>query len=1586
MILATVYSFIMRSSGKLIANTMRLFEKTLRTSDVGRLAILWKEVGSPGPVEEMSEREKIVWELIPPVADKAKLSEISNNAECTVPQFLEEMGYAVPFDRETVTNMGKWLSNEGESLDVSAKLLMAAAVFQTLSRLHVSKEPMSCEDFELLLGIACAVPKGTESYAILAFDCLVKADKGGVVWSRACVEKALEFFQEYRDKCTFPTFRAFVEQVMEMEDREAWTKVVILIDEWIQEGRKIVKDNAVEIIKCVSRMPEMIAAKDRSAVLLIVHSVAYLNDECEWYFDMVAEAYMNWADEACENIVAGKCEHVCDLPSKFSEKPEKEAKLIEGDEYKWHTLPPELVVHESEVKTNIPSIFGRENKMLSEFVQFLDDEKRDVFLICFAGKLQACNKQKKCRALTCFLVAFRALPMMLEICFDVLFEPELFSETETTYGPNKYDEMTNMYRKLVVHTFCSQAPELLKIMVERKSNCPLFLAELAARLSLEPTLDMNVLTDKVCVDALFDSLVNLRMIGADSMARTALLTFVFGYLKRKARIEGKLAITDIDFANCFLQLLYERQLVDVIFQVLCEFLQNVNDRDFETEEERSLLLIEMIQFLREYIVKAPEMKEKAFTFVSETVKMCPRFTFAFASFLRLMITELEETRSEIALNNAITLMAALSNLNDEFVLSEHAWKVLSENVSEQHYTMILNLIAGSVTVTKMSPLFLIERPQFIPLMFCALGKNEQKIAEFFSYLKLLVVNKSTYNAYKLHEGKVDEILLAWLKEGPSFVSNGATIEMHVDRKIVLEILEMIISVVCDSELAEQFLKAITGPQDKDIIHTLHRSGAKLRAMPVHEYPIGTLDPFAKIENFKATDIDGPFTVTFLLQTDESVLAGLPAIVDILSFSDNKGTTLSLCIINNSLCALCDGKRRKVLVPICQRMTSHSWCYFHVTFKNDPKRNKCMISTIIKDGELLHDSEFEIVKFESSSLTVCLGGYHFENRVSKLEGTICGHVANLCVYKSSIADEELWEIIGSLDAQLKNCLFAYTDLFGDKETGRKIIQMPAALKHSNILTALRSDNAIRLLTETYTKVKDQRLVALLQEVIDSTKDKELPVLLKDWLAKFPNEERNMHLYCMFFDVARTITSTEIRELWVEHVLMNCNLWDVNDTRLLSHWNTTLLSVFSETFKTKSYLADFLQDLTNLTPEAVKLLSRLGKMQLQERDVQALFQKCRHNMSNPATLKIYLRIMRCLADNIAEVGQIYADDILMFVEHEDIEVAAIAIESLATLMGSDFCLMIPKILAKQPNPSQDLIDRLISAAPGWPPLLILIFAILLAHSELTLSSNIPLLILDNPLKLWYVYPVLLYVKSDGPLREAVQTFLASNSCQFKEALDVLFFIMLVAENTDVAFQPVQDFASAIYQTVKLADHAEAVFWIMIIVGLYKIRPADYISFAHILESVQSGGNEFDFPIEKYEKAISVYSDTKTVKQFLDQTLFDMKITFEITVFGGTLPDGEFLKMAIEAAQTIPDNECLVQRTNYSRFIPGTLAPKTSDSFSDVAKCIQRFLDGNQGIQLDEFETNRKILKELSASVTEKFNLAKESFKSRLGDLFA
>jgi hypothetical protein len=112
--------------------------------------------------------------------------------------------------------------------------------------------------------------------------------------------------------------------------------------------------------------------------------------------------------------------------------------------------------------------------------------------------------------------------------------------------------------------------------------------------------------------------------------------------------------------------------------------------------------------------------------------------------------------------------------------------------------------------------------------------------------------------------------------------------------------------------------------------------------------------------------------------------------------------------------------------------------------------------------------------------------------------------------------------------------------------------------------------VRRLLRLFIETRELRILGLVADVVHISKDTELPTEFADWLAR---ADRSIELYVILFEIVVRIANKEAQRVWLEDILINLDLWDYHNTRLLSLWNGVLLDRFSDFFHAKSYFRYF-----------------------------------------------------------------------------------------------------------------------------------------------------------------------------------------------------------------------------------------------------------------------------------------------------------------------------------------------------------------------------------------------------------------------------
>jgi len=218
----------------------------------------------------------------------------------------------------------------------------------------------------------------------------------------------------------------------------------------------------------------------------------------------------------------------------------------------------------------------------------------------------------------------------------------------------------------VVGALGRYAPGELTKLIHRFSDCPFVIAELAGRIGFGEDMDLHKLADRATVRLLSDALVALRVVEADFAPRMAILTLLFKLVKQKPDASGYMVLSESFFVNAFLRFLYERGLTDAILQTLKQAFSNLHQGATEVSGQKRLRLTEVLghsmQFLLTFIRRVPEMTGTVYSFIVETVSVCPSISSAVLDFLEVFMDELEEHMTAASFGNAIVVLGAAVGL------------------------------------------------------------------------------------------------------------------------------------------------------------------------------------------------------------------------------------------------------------------------------------------------------------------------------------------------------------------------------------------------------------------------------------------------------------------------------------------------------------------------------------------------------------------------------------------------------------------------------------------------------------------------------------------------------------------------------------------------------------------------------------------------------------------------------------------------------------------------------------------------------------------------------------------------------------
>jgi hypothetical protein len=192
-----------------------------------------------------------------------------------------------------------------------------------------------------------------------------------------------------------------------------------------------------------------------------------------------------------------------------------------------------------------------------------------------------------------------------------------------------------------------------------------------------------------------------------------------------------------------------------------------------------------------------------------------------------------------------------------------------------------------------------------------------------------------------------------------------------------------------------------------------------------------------------------------------------------------------------------------------------------------------------------------------------------------------------------------------------------------------------------------------------------------------------------------------------------------------------------------------------------------------------LQRLAVLNLMLEDLEYLVGWIAENKADAKRVCCYLEIIRCVADNIRNLGFPAFSSLLFLVRHDDPAVVVAAIDCLWVILGRSFYLHIHSIV------SHIQANEAVAAAlePYLTDKSSDLFAVLCAIALRTRSFQVSVLppsLQHAPF--WYYYPLRLYIASEGELQTRLgyfivgQTLISSSEADLHSLFCAIFLLLL------------------------------------------------------------------------------------------------------------------------------------------------------------------------------------------------------------------
>jgi hypothetical protein len=1278
-------------------------------------------------------------------------------------------------------------------------------------------------------------------------------------WTSACVLSVSSGFRERANfpRCCFALFLAFVCSVLDSFPDEAHqTQILELILFKFEEGHEIVTSKHADDL--LTPLNIWITKFDRTALNIVAHIASSKRATSEQLANVllgIPDIFTSRVEIHWRGFNVGTRERIHAIGYRFDGKfvIDNDSKMIAnagGSELR--ELPAALTISPFALFEVVPDAVIGVISLVKEFLKRLPSETRRHFFRHLASHL------KRFKAPECYSV-FAALFILVRdldipeivqrnapyLCGEIVFDPQV-----TYFGPVLIDDVTNQFRAAAVHLVLQKGQDLIFELALRFALCPFMLSELLGRilanrdfstptmLSIASSLTTQSQSGET-VRIVAHALLALREMDASFAARIPLFLFLSELARNPQTMF--LALDSHVFVDSYFKFLAEEAFFPRILNLLRAALVG-GSRPLETPR-----LEYVVQGLLDAIHKFPAIVLDVFQVVLDIVRPRTFLGPQFRPFLNAFFGRLKADPSERMLDMTLQLLASLS---PDVMLAPQVFCVLARHVTERNLLALTVLATGGQCASERG-VWLIRRPEFLPLILVAVGRNAEK-TEGFLRTCLQYPSISQTNVQMLHRGHVDRILLSFLKSGARYLS--VDFVLRLSRALAMELLHAITRVESDYAVAREFLC-----DDSQLLHSFL---IVLSTAARRRFPIGTLDCFAAPKVLSADDFKGPFAIAFWLFIDEFALFGVSATVDIVTIASHK-LKLSVYLMNNTLFASLDDPGIHTFVTLCPRVPSNDWTHFVVNFTNARNSAGKVVVTTFRGAERVGDSEFSVVELEQGNVEVRFGGYTAEStRPTSLQ---MGWVSDVFVYGRLLSVSGVDVLTFDPAVRSRQGLLASTEM----------LTIVSNFPRKQLIRCINHSAFLRKVVRLYDQNPQDVLLAILAKGITLSTDVLLPAEFGAILAK---QERSVRLYKQIVKIVERVADPETRFVWFEDILINCELWGIDNPGILGHWNSILLTTFSEFFIRKSYFRYFLFWFRELNADSLMLVKRVGRIvgnRLAREDAEFLFGLLFNSKNDLRRTCQLLEIIRDLADKISFENY---ECLLEFVSSRDLELTICAIQCLLTLSGNNFFCKIVRILSRL-LPTAAVLARLEGLTDEFPDLFILNCAVCFVNKDLKLLK-FPNFV--NHWRLWFFFPVLCYLTCGPLMRKSLAGFIARNASVSN--LESVLYLVAMLEH----YVPDREFAPSRYLLAVLSEMGkkpDAMVFLTFASLICRLHPSNRS------KELMEAHNQSPFGPNSFERngfriiPLSI-SDLESIKHWPFEKLSQRKFGFEIHLDGQSL----------------------------------------------------------------------------------------------------
>ena len=955
---------------------------------------------------------------------------------------------------------------------------------------------------------------------------------------------------------------------------------------------------------------------------------------------------------------------------------------------------------------------------------------------------------------------------------DIIFDPE-----STIYGPHKLDANLNLIRAFTISYLQKNYPKILQELILDKKNYPPLINEILMRILLNP-IDDEILNENV-FNCIIETAIFFQVNNAPVKPREPVFTFLFYILKLKnIQLECLKSTTII---NGLLRFVYEKGLSKHIFSNLLDVLLNIS-------KENILDIKPLITHFLEKVQYSKELSEQVYDLISNVLKFRPYLYCYFQQFFNPMVEYFLNYQN---INNFKRFIAIIDGLiQSKQSICQLSYNLFTAFIKYKEFVTIeilSNLLAGTSCASQGSK-FLINNPCFLPLFFIIYGNTNQigKILNKFLFL----VENSDFNSRAFHDGDIDLIFLRYFEMNSSKITyKGIDFELNINKDMIEECVIPILQIILSSKSSYQIAKLVynliitkSNPLIMKVVMSIFHT---YNSLPKQIIPIGNFPKYAEVSGFNGSQFS-EFSLSFYLKPDVSVLSGCIDTIHLISFSNQSNSKLSISFQGCSLFLIYDFMKTRTMVPICQHITSNEWSRFVLIFKKNKTKSRI---SIYKDFSYLHDSEFLSFNFGKDQIEMDIGGISLKNSKKSKERQY-GMISDISFFPYAISNKELLSLMSYHQNDISN--FAFSTM----EFPNKIVEKTCELtflkqkynvifKYNSIIYKILPEymhyfipNLIKSI-EKSEKHLIYKSLSLINQTINKTNDKNNSYMLSTVLLRIATEI-DYSMFNTICSITSEIENSKIKELWVNDLILNCNLWSKSKyfKSVVHFWSTNLFINFNNQLHEKRYIIYILswfnklyenEDYMLSQNDFITFIKRLFIFDSNLSEIKCLFKNfLQINKENDRFILIYLDIICCISNVILSNDFEEVDCLLPFLKSTNTDIVLNTLLVFHQLYGKEFHNKI-FIFLSQMRVNDDLLIRLEEKIDDYPNLTTLTSALALTIGKSV--SKIPKFISFSSLS--FVFPILLAFNNKTNSSKILD-FISRNSMNLDNLICFSFFL--------------------------------------------------------------------------------------------------------------------------------------------------------------------------------------------------------------------